>query len=528
MIAMMIEDTKQEHSKGKRMKRGTKIMNQDNPGAKRSRRWFLTAMGSAALGGALSLARATRAAKSGKPNIVVIIADDLGWNDVSYHGGPIPTPNLDRFVAESVELDRFYVCPVCSPTRSGLMTGRYPQRFGMHGGPLQFSGTKGLPPSEVTLAEMLRDAGYERRMAIGKWHLGNSTVQFHPLRQGFTGFYGHYCGMIGYFGPKRGGEHDWHRDYTSVVEEGYSTDLITNEATRFIGEHADARAPFFLYVSYNAVHTPIQAKESDIEAVAPAYQKARERYSMDVGTDSLPNRVKRPKGNNVASDRPKMRWKDGWGGGLARGQTFFAMTRSMDQGIGKILEAIDRKGLREDTLVWFTSDNGGTSNNYPLRGRKGRRWEGGVRVPAAVRWPRRFEGERKLKEMLAYIDIFPTLAAAAGFQGSSKKHIDGVNALDIIAGKTKAPDRTFYLGRDTVATKRWKLIEGELYDLIDDHREKKNVADQHPKIVAQLTKELERFEALSGPSCRPVNKEKQEAPKDWTMPDIEIIDPNVP
>ena len=457
-----------------------------------------------------------------RPNIVVIVADDLGWNDVSYHGGPIPTPNLDRFVRESVELDRFYVCPFCSPTRAGLMTGRYPHRFGMHGSPLQYHQTKGLPPSETTLAEMLREAGYKHRHAVGKWHLGNSSRAFHPRCQGFTHFYGHSCGMIGYFNHRRGGQRDWHRDDDPLVEEGYATDLMTEEAVSVIRSKSRQPHPFFLYLAYNAVHTPNQAKPEDMEAVKPAFEAARQRHAKEDHSARLPNRLRPGPGKN------KRNWKDGWGGELSRGQTFFAMTHRLDQGIGRVLQAIDEAKIGHNTLVLIMSDNGGTSNNHPLRGRKGRRWEGGVRVPAAIRWPRLLHGGRVLEEPMAYIDVFPTLSAAAGLDPpASAKPIDGINLLPILSGRGKLPKRPIYLGRGAVTEKKWKLIEGELYDLSRDKREMKDLAPENPKLVKRLTRSLERLESLAGPACRP-EATRQTPPRDWVMPDLSVSDPDAP
>lgn len=457
------------------------------------------------------------------PNIVVIVIDDLGWNDVSYHGGPIPTPNIDRLAKEGVELDRFYVCPFCSPTRAGLMTGRYPQRFGMHGAPLQFANTKGLPPSEYTIAEMLNDAGYQRRMAIGKWHLGNSSIHFHPMRQGFSGFYGHYCGMIGYFGHTRGGQRDWHRGYEPLSEEGYSTELMTTAAVRFLRDQKDYNEPFFLYLSYNAVHTPNQATDGDLAVASNLLKQAESRFQKEGKANNwLGQSV--PKNS---ADESKKNFKDSWNSWLSRGDNFFAMTISMDRGVGQVLSVIDEIDARENTLVWFMSDNGGTSNNYPLRGRKGRVWEGGVRVPSVIRWPNRFDGDRKVSHMITYLDVMPTLAAATNQKIKFPKSIDGLNALDSIDKGSLMPERTVYLGKQAVTRGKWKLVDNELFDLQNDPRETSNVASEHPEIVRALIIERDKFIALSGPECRPVGKEKQTAHPLWVMPHLEVDDPDV-
>ncbi|MCK5173258.1 MAG: sulfatase-like hydrolase/transferase [Planctomycetes bacterium] len=462
---------------------------------------------------AIPMARMAHArnASVSKPNIVIVIADDLGWFDVSYHGGPIPTPRIDRFAKEGVELDHFYVCHVCSPTRAGLLTGRYPLRFGLQDAPIMYSQTRGLPPTEFTLPKMLAEAGYRHRQAVGKWHLGTSSNRFHPMNHGFTGFYGHYCGMFDCFDHSRGGQPDWHRDHKSIREEGYSTTLMTDEAVRFVTDHAKDDAPFLLYLAYNAVHTPIQAPKEDIAAAEAPYLKAVAKYGE-----------KQKKQKKGEKDKPY------WGQGLERSQDFFAMTMAMDRAFGRVLDSLEKNGIRDNTIVWFTSDNGGTSNNYPLRGRKGDKWDGGVRVPAAVRWPNGFSGGRKLTEMLAYIDIWPTLKRIAGYKGPVPKQIDGIDVLDILASRKASPDRIVYLGKAAATTRRWKLSGKELYDLDSDPREKTDVAAKHPEIVQRLTKELGRFEALSGPACMPVGKERQKPHVNWDMPDLEVDDPDAP
>ena len=201
------------------------------------------------------------------PNIVLIVPDDLGRHDVSFHGGEIATPNIDRIAAEGVRLERFYSAPVCSPTRAGLMTGRYPIRFGLMRAVIAPWRDYGMDTSEVTLPEVLARAGYENRGIFGKWHLGHFERKFHPLRRGFTEFVGHNT-AVDYFTKEREGERDWSHGYESVDEEGYVTDLLAEHAVRFIDRHAGGEAPFFLYVPFSAPHSPIQAKEKDLPLYA--------------------------------------------------------------------------------------------------------------------------------------------------------------------------------------------------------------------------------------------------------------------
>jgi arylsulfatase B len=435
------------------------------------RRGWLAAAGLALLAGAaLGACRAApRAPVASAPNIVLLVADDLGWGDVGYHGGQIFTPNIDALAREGVELDRFYTTPVCTTTRAGLLTGRYPNRMGLHAEGLAKGGIfdKGLPPAERTFAEVLADAGYAHRMAVGKWHLGSASRAFHPLDQGFTGFYGLLGGAIDYFShdePRFGP--DWHRDYADIQEQGYSTELLANEAVRFI-ESVPAGDRFLLYLSFNAPHLPLSAKPEDVAAYL-----------------ALPG------------------WSEAWRRQGHQKPEYAAMVTSLDREIGRVLAALAAKGLAEDTLVWFLSDNGGATSygsNLPLRGAKESMYEGGIRVPAVIRWPRRLAGGRKLDALTGYVDLLPTLAAAAGYTGPLPP-LDGIDLLPILAGEQPAPERALYPDRFAVVTRQWKLVKDELYDLLSDPGEQTDVAAQHPEIVARLRKQLAEFRALTGPS----------------------------
>lgn len=409
-----------------------------------------------------------------RPNIVVMLADDLGWNDVGYHGSEIPTPNIDGFVQEGIALERFYACPVCSPTRAGLLTGRYPHRFGLRDTVIPPWRDFGLSTAEVCLPEYLSTVGYERRACLGKWHLGHSELKYHPINRGFTHFYGHYNGAIDYFTHKREGEMDWHRNFDSCYDEGYSTDLLADEAVRFI-EKSPEDNPFLLYVAFNAPHSPLQAKEEDL--VRFGYDKNKPTFGeseKDFGAE---------------------------GKGNTKRQTYSAMVWSMDEGIGRILKALDRKGISENTIVLFFSDNGGASlafgaDNEPLRGRKHTVWEGGVRVPAAIRWPERLKGGRKFNGMMGYIDMLPTFISAAGVRQTPKNELDGMDVLPVLSGEQDLPNREFYLGQESLVTQQWKLIEGQLFNIEKDPNEVENIAEQHPEILTRLNNRLKEFEAL--------------------------------
>jgi arylsulfatase B len=446
-------------------------------------------------------------APAGKPNIVLILADDLGWADVGYHGAKTSTPNIDRLANDGVRLENFHVCPLCSPTRAGLLTGRWPIRSGMGESVITPWRKYGLPTSERTLADLLAKAGYERRGIVGKWHLGHYEKKYLPLNRGFTSFYGLYNGEFDYFTHKREGELDWHKDFETCRDEGYTTDLIGQEAVRFI-EQSPAGKPFFLYVPFNAPHLPLQAKEED---------KAKYAHIED-----------------------------------EKKRTYAAMVDSMDQSIGKILEAIDAKGIADNTFVLFLSDNGAIQygDNGPWRSSKGTVYEGGVRVPAAVRWPAGIRGERVVDAMMGFIDIYPTIKRIAGVAGPDPNPLDGQDMLDVIRGNVMAPKRDWfsYIAQGTpdqtaIYDGTWKLvvrggsaldvelsgvgqrggakdgISVELFRLDQDPGEKTNLAAERLEIVAPLLKRLKEFRRLKIEGVPDYNEGRKgfKAPKDWVI-----------
>lgn len=330
---------------------------------------------------------------SEKPNIVVILADDLGWNCVGYHNEEFKTPNIDSIAADGVELDRFYVAPMCTPTRAGFMTGRFPIRFGCARAVIPPYRDFGLPNAETTIAEMLAECGYPNRSVFGKWHLGHRRAKWHPLNQGFTHFHGHYNGAIDYFALTRENQRDWHVDYDPIDEQGYATDLIADAASKWIGQTARSESPYFCYVPFNAPHSPFQAPDDAIG-----------KYGVAAKTRGEKNR-----------------------------EIYKAMVGRMDEGIGKILSAIDATGEADNTLVWFFSDNGGVKSlrevNMPLRGAKLTVDEGGIRVPACVRWPNVISSGMKSDVVCGYVDLLPTLVAAAGRKASDfvDQTLDGLD-----------------------------------------------------------------------------------------------------
>lgn len=426
-----------------------------------------------------------RDANAVPPGILHIVVDDLGWNDVGFHGSEIPTPVIDELAAESVVLNRFYVSPICSPTRAGLLTGRYPFRYGIWNSVVSPSRRHGLPPEETTTPELLADLGYQDRVLLGKWHLGLASTRFHPLRHGFTQFYGHYNGALDYFTQQRMGQRDWHRDYEASSDTGYTTDLIADEAVRFIQQRSSGQ-PFYLVVCFNAPHSPLQATDDALASAGfnpqrPLAANTDQRLADREGT---PTYGLRGRGNTTR-------------------QTFSAMVRSLDQAIGRILTALQQQHLAEDTLLVFHSDNGGVpehgGSNQPLRGNKFTCWEGGVRVVAMVRWPRQLR-PGTCEALTGYVDLLPTFISVAG--GDAPAELDGRSFLPFTQREQHDPDRVFILGQDTAVGQRWKLHEGEYYDLQTDPTETHPAKrEEIPEDVAAALQEAVRNYALfAGPA----------------------------
>jgi arylsulfatase A-like enzyme len=434
------------------------------------------------------------------PNIVILLADDLGRGDLGYQGSDIQTPNLDRLATTGVRLDRFYACPVCSPTRAGLLTGRWPIRYGLMRTVIPPWSKFGLPPEERTLPEALAAVGYDRRGIFGKWHLGHAQRAFLPTRRGFTHFYGHYNGALDYFTHEREGEVDWHRNEETVKDEGYTTDLLAREAARFI-EASPVNTPFFLYVPFNAPHSPFQAKPEDLA--------------------KYPDR----RGNK---------------------RTYAAMVDSMDQAIGRILDAIAKRPDAENTFVLFLSDNGGhlpVASNGSLRDGKFSVYEGGICVAAAVRWPAGgLSGGRRVDATLGYIDIVPTLLRVAGAAvAPGQKALDGRDVLGVLRGTESSPERPWFsyfapAGEEIAAVNLfpWKLVliggavlgeaadpatKVELFNLQDDPREQRNLAVEHPDHVARLRRHIAEFGRLQqkGVAGYAEGRKGFKAPKDWRI-----------
>ncbi len=354
-----------------------------------------------------------------QPNIVFFLVDDLGYADCGFNGGKdIKTPNIDRLANSGAILDAHYVQPVCSPTRSSLMTGRYVSHTGVYT-IVRPHATWGLPLSERTLAQALKEAGYETAIT-GKWHLGEFEPAYLPTARGFDHQYGHYFGMIDYFTHIRTPDHDWYRNDVEVHEEGYSTHLIAREACRRIKEKSQSK-PLFLYVPFNGVHSPLQVPNE---------------Y-----TDRYPEL----EGNR---------------------KTMAGMLSAVDDAIGRIVEALEQAGQRENTLIVFSTDNGGptqfSNNNGPLRAGKGTIYEGGVRGCAFVNYPGRIPAGIRIHQPMHIIDWYPTLLKLAGGSLEQKLPIDGHDVWPLLAEGAKTPhDAILSIQSPTRVAIRmgdWKLL----------------------------------------------------------------------
>jgi arylsulfatase A-like enzyme len=451
------------------------------------------------------------------PNIVLLVADDLGYGELGCQGNPeIPTPHIDSLAEHGVRFTQGYVTAAfCSASRAGLMTGRYQTRFGYEFNPIGSQNEDpdaGLPVSEITIADVLVNSGYVTGM-FGKWHLGG-TAKYNPIRRGFDEFFG-FLHEGHYFVPQPytestttwlrrkvlpgGGEGRWvsedqrliytthmgntepdydadnpiYKDGQPVEEDEYLTDAFTREAVSFIDRHADK--PFFLYVPYNAVHSPMQG--------ADPYMK---KFSH---IEDLQRRI------------------------------FAAMLSNLDDSVGSILNKLRKEGLEENTLIFFISDNGGptrelTSSNLPLRDGKGSVYEGGTRVPFLAQWKGTLPAGKVYKNPVISLDIFATAAAIADAELDSRKQIDGVNLIPFLTGDNKGrPHETLFWRIDRKTAIRigdWKLLRNpsrgqgddwELYNLANDVSESNNLAQSEPRKFKEM---LAAWKSMNGEMIDPV------------------------
>lgn len=422
----------------------------------------------------LLLAASTFAAK---PNVLIIVADDLGYHDLGFQGAKeIPTPQLDKLAAQSVRCTNGYVShPFCSPTRAGILTGRYQQRFGHENNPawLPESTTAGLPPSETTFPTLMKQAGYTTG-AVGKWHLG-AHPQFHPNKRGFDEYFGVLGGGHMYFPDTKIGAVEYNlplnRNGKDEPQTKYLTDHFGDEAAAFIGRHAGEEKPWMLYLAFNAPHTPLQAPKEWLE---------------------------------------KMKHIEG-----EQRRTYAAMICAMDAAIGGVLAKLEGTKQRENTLIYFVSDNGGPNlavkngtnhtDNSPLRGAKGAVYEGGMRVPFLVSWPAKLKPGTYDQPVIA-LDFLPTSLAAAESAEVTPKNVDGVNLLPFLSGeKAGAPHEMLFWrtggpgGNNAVRRGNLKLVRigkeaPHLFDLGTDIGESKDLAAEKPEVVQELVAAIAEWE----------------------------------
>jgi arylsulfatase A-like enzyme len=426
-----------------------------------------------------AFAAQTFSAPKSRPNIVFILADDLGYGDLGCYGATdLKTPNIDRLATQGIRFTDFYAngC-VCTPTRCGLMTGRYQQRIGGLETAIP-PGAKhlGLPPQEKTIADMLRAASYSTALS-GKWHLGYKPEMM-PTAHGFDHFFGLLSGNHNYWTHRENnGEADLYLEDKPVQMEGYSTHLITDHALKFLGEMKTK--PFFLYVAFNAPHFPYQTPDDTEHEVA------------------------------------KTNWQKG------SREIYAKMIEEMDRGVGRILQTLDENHLSENTLVIFASDNGGNGHarNDPLRGKKGQLFEGGIRAPCIARFPGVIPTNAETHQVAITMDWTATMAKLAGAKPPKNRPFEGIDLLPILSGKKQNVNRTLFWRsvnfsfeklQRAVRDGNWKYIEelkgkkdSYLFDLSADIGEAKNLTDENPKLVAKLKKKLDRWEADVDPPLYP-------------------------
>ncbi|MBN8491023.1 MAG: arylsulfatase [Burkholderiales bacterium] len=420
-----------------------------------------------------SMALPAAAQTPARPNIVLIVSDDQGWKDVGFHGSDIATPSLDKLAAGGARLESYYAQPMCTPTRAALMSGRYPHRYGLQTLVIPSNARYGLPTDEKLLPAVLAEAGY-RTAIVGKWHLGHAERKYWPLQRGFQHQYGALLGEIDYFTHTAHGVRDWYRQEKPLKETGYATELIGNEAVRWL-KGQNAKQPFFLYLAFTAPHAPYQAP-----------QRWLDRYKH-------------------IADRDR--------------RAYAAMISSMDEQIGRVVATLEAKGLRDNTLIVFHSDNGGPrdarftgeidmsgskipADNGPWRDGKGSLYEGGVRVVALANWPGRIPAGTVVEAPLHAVDLMPTFAALAGASLAGTKPLDGLDQWAALAEGKPSARSEVVIGvepfRAALRDGDWKLVwqatlpsRVELYDLKTDPGEKNNLAAAQPERVARMQARLQ-------------------------------------
>ena len=412
--------------------------------------------------------QSSSAANNSRPNIIFILADDLGWGDLSCYGRPdYTTPNIDRLASQGTKFtDAYSASAVCTPTRCGYITGRYPARFriGLEEPLTANNRDVGLEPGQPTVASLLKQSRYDTAL-IGKWHLG-FRPEWGPNSHGFDEFFGILAGAGDYFLHKNGlGQPDLYENLTPVERNGYLTDLLTDRAVSYVTKRRSA--PFFLSLHYTAPHWPWQG----------------------------------PKGGETVTftDKTIEPVKMGGGGSL---KLYAEMVKSQDEGVGRLMKAVKAAGIDKKTLVIFTSDNGGERFSYewPFSGDKGDLLEGGIRVPAIVRWPGIVPANRVTQQMAITMDWTATMVAAGKTDAAPGPSLDGIDLLPVIKGASPVRDRTFFwriYDQDAMRDGKWKFLRNgdvrRLFDLSVDQHEQADFSKQHPEILQRLMTEFDKW-----------------------------------
>lgn len=417
-------------------------------------------------------------AKESRPNIIFILADDLGWGDLSCYGRPdYRTPNIDLLATQGTKFtDAYSASAVCTPTRCAYITGQYPARFriGLEEPLIATNSKVGLEPNQPSIASLLKQSGYDTAL-IGKWHLG-FRPEWGPNAHGFDEFFGILAGAGDYFLHKNGlGQPDLYENLTPVDRNGYLTDLLTERAVNYVKKHRGA--PFFLSLHYTAPHWPWQGPNSS-EPV---------RF-----TDNAPEPTTMAAGGSL--------------------KLYAQMMKSLDDGVGRVMQSLRAAGIDRKTLVIFTSDNGGERFSYlwPFSGQKGDLLEGGIRVPALVRWPSVVPANRVTQQMAITMDWTTTMLAVANADIAARHSFDGIDLLPVIKGTSPVFDRTFFwriYARDAVREGKWKYVrDGEvrkLFDLSLDQREQADFSRQHPEVLQRLMGEFNKWNDQMPPRLPP-------------------------
>jgi arylsulfatase A-like enzyme len=414
------------------------------------------------------------------PNIIILLADDLGWADLGLRGSDIETPNIDSLARDGLTLNRFYSMPICTPTRSALMTGRDPMKLGSVYAGFQPWQNGGVSPEEHFMPETFQAAGYQTAM-IGKWHLGHTTEPLLPNSRGFDYFFGHLNTQIDYYDYTVAGGYDLQKNGLSFKGSNqYATELHAEEAVKFIKEIRDADRPFFMYVPFLSPHAPMQAPKV------------------------LENKYK------SRSNRPFPK------------RTYAAMVDSLDQAIGNILQSLEEEGLENNTLVFFFSDNGGLkafgADNSPFRGVKLETFEGGIRVNALMKWPGHIVGGSITNNVVSVLDVYPTLSDLVNIPMLNKKPLDGQSRLGTIvnSGEDLRNGDLYFASNSPIFNKyhlavleeKWKLVQiidhksqsteikNFLFDIISDPEEKENLVKDYPSRVKNMSEKIRKWRSI--------------------------------